>query len=384
MRPLGVALALASLGACAIPPDLARARRGALAAPAVENAPLVELVGAIHVHSPLSHDAGGTFEELVEGARRAGLDFVALTDHPSRRRRRGLDGEREGVLFIPGAEISAKEGSILALGLREPIATRRASREERIRQVEAKGAVPFLGHVEELRSEEIPEVFRGMGLVNLHAAVRENVRSWRAVPFFLAGMASFALNPPELRFLFLVQRDEATLEVFDRVLARRPFAAIAESDAHARVRLGPLRLDSYEAVFSFLRNHVLVRERSEAEILAALAEGRSFLAFDALADARGFRFVGSGGGETVVGAGSIAAGTETLLEVWAPALGRVRVIHDGRVHVEADECQLVRIRDPALGVWRVEVDLPVRGRWRPWIYSNAIRVVPPPASPPGP
>ncbi len=42
---------------------------------------LAALVGVIHVHQAPSHDTSASFEEVLEAAYGAGLDFVVLTQH---------------------------------------------------------------------------------------------------------------------------------------------------------------------------------------------------------------------------------------------------------------------------------------------------------------
>ena len=76
-----------------------------------------EYVGSIHLHS-LYSDGGGTVREITAAARRAGLDYVVLTDHDTLRPRDdGWPGWRDGVLLMIGVEITCRGRShVLALG----------------------------------------------------------------------------------------------------------------------------------------------------------------------------------------------------------------------------------------------------------------------------
>ncbi|HEX6738539.1 MAG TPA: PHP domain-containing protein, partial [Vicinamibacteria bacterium] len=75
--------------------------------------------GAVHVHTTLS-DGGGGPEEVAAAARRAGLAFVALTDH-NNVDAKPFEGYHEGVLVLVGSEISTTAGHLLALGIADPV-----------------------------------------------------------------------------------------------------------------------------------------------------------------------------------------------------------------------------------------------------------------------
>ncbi|MGH7151698.1 MAG: hypothetical protein ACREIU_13425 [Planctomycetota bacterium] len=381
-------LALAAPG-CVVPPDLARARDESRAARATfapdpeERAGLLEFVGAIHVHTEVSHDSEGTPEELASGARHARLDFVALTDHFTRKIGRQLSGLRRGVLFIPGAEISRRGGSILALGLREWFPTRGLDWDEVAREVEARGGIPFLGHLERYPSERGPGRFRGAGVVNLHAALREGLEGWGGAAFVLSVVGWQLGSRTGLRYLPLVRRQDAVVEAWDRLAQERPFAAFAESDAHANVRWGPFHLDPYDAVLRLVRTHLLAPALEERALLESLAAGRGFVAFDALADARGFRFRGRAGESLAFLGETLPFTPDARLEVVAPAAGKVVFFRDGVFVAQVQGPEVVfPVTRP--GVWRVEVWLPVWGTDRLWIFSNPIRVVPVGEGPPAP
>lgn len=73
----------------------------------------------LHAHSKHSADGRGTVEQLLEAARAADLDAIAITDHdefaPSRR---AADlAEAYGLVGIPGMEISTAAGQLLGLGV---------------------------------------------------------------------------------------------------------------------------------------------------------------------------------------------------------------------------------------------------------------------------
>jgi len=73
-----------------------------------------------HIHTPESRDykdKHATAEDIVNAAKQAGLDAIAITDHNTPR---GIDFVRQaaantGLVVFPGVEINAQGGHIIAL-----------------------------------------------------------------------------------------------------------------------------------------------------------------------------------------------------------------------------------------------------------------------------
>lgn len=363
--------ALAALSACAAPLPSRPADR-------LSVAPLEEFVGAIHVHTDLSHDSPGTTEEVVRGAVAAGLDFVIFTEHARRGVRPGpIAGVREGVLFVPGLELSKDGGSLLALGVHDALDPKAGTTPELAAQIRAGGGIAAVGHLAEggpARTLPDPDA---IGLYNLHDDTRDR-SAFLMVPALLW---SHVFPDRRLRLLPLLDAPEENLREWDRRLARGPAPMFAENDAHAKLRFGPFFLDPYEDVFRFVRNHVLLPGLTERTLLDGLRAGRLFLAFDFLGDATGFRFeavLPSGGTVGLGGAARFAPGAR--LVVRSPHAARLRVLRNGERWAQVTGRSMdAGVGEP--GVYRVEAALKVGGAWRPWVYTNAIRLEPREAPP---
>ena len=74
----------------------------------------------LHVHSEYSPDSHSSIEAILKQAQEVGLDGIAITDHNSvlsfsvaskLAEELGLD-----LIIVPGAEISTREGHLIALG----------------------------------------------------------------------------------------------------------------------------------------------------------------------------------------------------------------------------------------------------------------------------
>ena len=76
----------------------------------------MELRGDLHVHTGRSPDSRAELAALVAAANRAGLDFIALTDHDLPPEE-GIFAkpERNGVLLVPGIEYTTDKGHLLGL-----------------------------------------------------------------------------------------------------------------------------------------------------------------------------------------------------------------------------------------------------------------------------
>jgi hypothetical protein len=275
VRAAAALLAL-SLCACAALPWPSGRARGPSAAPAA--GAWLDLRGAVHVHTRASHDSPARIGDLIDAAHSAGITWIAFTEHTRRARHAAARGRIEGVTLIPGWEISAAGGSILALGVedardlpRDPPAL--------VRAIHARGGLAFVGHLER-SALAAPERWAELGadgieLANLHAAADA-----ARVRLALAEL----LLPARWALRVLLAPPHDNLARWARLPGAR--AIVGGVDAHAKFRLlGPLggTLDRYRDMLRLLTTHVLASDASPAAILEALRAGRSYLAFEGLA-----------------------------------------------------------------------------------------------------
>jgi hypothetical protein len=379
--PVAALCAAALLAGCAAPfararlrgelRDLDAARSLPAPSPFGDDAP-----GAVHAHTRLSHDSPGPLEELVAGAKAAGLRWVCLTEHTNPDAGRAqVRGRVDGVLLVPGQEISRWGGAVLALGASRTVEPeRRDGGEKGYRELDAEiralGGVPMWGHVTHFDRPpswapgaaivDVSDEFRRMALLRLPAVSR-------ILSSGDAGEAAAAY------VLFVQRRPVEHLALWDRWLADAPCPGVVETNAHAKFRYLGRTFDPYDAVFRLARNHLLVRGPDEADVLDALAAGRNVVGFDALADATGARFEAWRGGVATAAPGGEAdllPGTTLALHLPLPA--RVRILRDGRAWF-AGEGRVLYVPVTEPGVYRAEADLEAGGAARPWILANAIR-----------
>ncbi len=102
----------------------------------------------LHVHARWSPDSRLTLEEIVARLPHVGLKGFALTDHNSvegHAALRELGSRYPTYLFLPGTEVSTREGHLLAYGVREPPPPRRPVAET-VEWVRDHGGEAVLAH----------------------------------------------------------------------------------------------------------------------------------------------------------------------------------------------------------------------------------------------
>jgi len=343
------------------------------------------VAGVIHVHTTIS-DGGAAPEEVIRAAQEAGLDFLVITDH-NRLDAKPLEGYHGKLMVLVGVEVSTRSGHLVGLGVaRDPAFRFSADAREAYDDIRHLGGFAFAAHPLSPRRDlawtgwGLPGPW-GLELINGDSEWRRaGVRTlWTA--------ALYALNR---RFALLqsLGRPDRTVERWDQLLAQRAAPAIAGTDAHGRLPLTDdwaLRFPSYQALFSVLRNHVLLREplrgefeRDRAALLDALRAGRSYIGLDGIAPADGFEFSAERGGRRWAMGASVPPAPGLMLRAGGrvPKAAVLRLFRDGRLEREAAQRLEHSVERP--GIYRMEVHLP--GWEQPWILTNPIFVLEPPTA----
>ncbi len=173
-----------------------------------------------------------------------------------------------------------------------------------------------------------------------------------------------------------------TLQRWDELTQRSHCVAIGEADNHGtRKRIVGLSktIFPFEFAFRTIRTHVCLAQpligeiaRDRTALYEALRLGCSYVSLDLWNDPKGFRFQIFDASQRVEMGAEMTRQGPALLEVKLPSPGRIRIIRNGRViREEGPRTYLERDADLP-GVYRLEVDQRIGGRWRPWIFSNPI------------
>jgi len=350
-----------------------------------------EYKGVIHVHSFLGGHSTGTFEDIIAAATANQLNFVIMTEHPSKNfdtSAMTLKGVHAGVLFVNGNEVAtADQDRLLVMPGDETAATdTNVSTPELLSRERAKRALAFIAYPQEFKSWSAND-FDGVEVYNVFT----NARRVNAVVTFFDGLWAYR-SYPELLFATFYTRPEDALKKWDEAIAtqNRKLVAIAGNDAHAnigvslndssgRALLG-IKLDPYERSFRLVRMHVLIaqdKSLTAETLLAALHDGHCFIAFDLFSDASGFSFTATNGTEKRIQGDEIKLGNSVRLTVNTPVSSRIVLIKDGNSVQDQSGVSSKEFAVSEKGVYRVELYLtqlakPVSDQ--PWIISNPIYV----------
>jgi hypothetical protein len=337
-----------------------------------------DLSCVIHLHSTHS-DGTGTVREIARAAARARADVVLLTDHDTlAAKRQGEEGWYGDVLLLAGEEVSPRGGDhYLAFGIDTEIRHRGLDACAIARAVRDAGGFGFAAHPFSEGSERFKRP--GMPFRGLDCDALNGIELWN-----MANDAGEQLGsiPAALRFLAMPARvldhpPERNMRGWDELCRTRRVVAIGGLDAHQYgKRIGPfvpVRVMAYHRSFKLVRTHVLCEEAPAHElehdrelVYHALREGRCYIAVDAVAPARGFRFEAAD-----VQMGAEAPAELRTLHVRTPLPARLRLLKDG-AEIAVAEGTTLDAEVEERGAYRVEARRTARGRERTWIVSNPI------------
>jgi hypothetical protein len=348
--------------------------------------------GVMHVHSLLGGHSTGSFTEIIEGARANGLDFVVMTEHPSKEINTAemtLKGVNGNVLFINGSEISTSDNDRFLVMPGTVANTNGAplSTTDALAKKKAQGSLAFIAYPQDFRSWDA-EDYDGMEVYNLYT----NARRINPLLTFFDGLWSY-WGYPDLLFTTFYERPGESLKKWDELGAskNKRLVAIAGNDSHANIgfsllvdgagkRFLQLKLDPYERSFRIVRNHLLIEKTqplSAETLLSAISSGHSYISFDLLCDASGFQYAAENRIEKKIMGDEIALEDGVRLSVKTPIASRILLIKDGHVKEEKDGALKQEFLVNEKGIYRVEAYLPQLGkslRDKPWIISNPIYV----------
>ncbi|WP_211194282.1 PHP domain-containing protein [Pyxidicoccus fallax] len=334
------------------------------------------LRGAYHVHTTRS-DGEGTVAEVARAAKEAGLDFVVLTDHNDFKPPAPV--WVEGVLLVPGVEISTSAGHLAAFGMTQPLKGMQAWMPpgDAVKAVAAAGGTAVLAHpvqernpwTDDASTREVP----GFELYSADTFFRQ-VAS-HPVSRLLPTVGAYLGNPGH-GVMTMVSPEPGPMERFLELSRERPRLAFCAHDAHG--------IPSYSAVFESMAMYLpsellpkpLPRDAVEAaaQVARALASGGALCAFRGLGEPAGFLLEGIHPERREARVGDV-------LRVHVPGSPEegtveVRVWGDGRTGADGRSVELT-----GAGVVQVEVWARGPGRfigteWRPWIVPSPVRVLP--------
>lgn len=355
-------------------------RPAAIDASAWSDLAKVTVAGAYHIHTTRSDGAGGR-AAVAAAARRAGLQFVIITDHGDGTRTLDAPAYIDGVLCLDAVEISTDNGHYVALDMPRAPYPLGGAGDAVIEDVHRFGGFGVVAHPDspkpDLRWSATYDGIDGIEWLNADSEWRKESR----VNLARAGLGYLFRPGPSLAALF---GRTPTLDRWDRLTTRRRVVALAAVDAHGG-------LPSYDASFHTISDEVVLdapltkdAAADARAIYAAIRAGRVFSAVEAVASPALLDFHAESANE-VVPMGSIAKDARSaILTARAPIpSGAVMVLlRDGREVARSESGNLRFDAAGRAGAYRVEIHAP-RAPGNPpvpWVVSNPVYVglAPPP------
>ncbi len=372
--------------------------------------------GVLHAHSFWSHDSRGVLKEILPAAKKAELDFIFLSDHAHSQLDsfpRGYHGVYDNIIIESGTEKSG----LMVSPMQPVILNWDQPKDSLIKQVTKSGGLVLYVHTEEKHEWDNPD-YQAMEIYNIHTDFIDEEKE--------GNLRSFVIN---IIFNGNKYHHWGMREIFDEqkiILARwdsinqfKKVTGMAASDAHnnqsIRARYTKegmvewvgsnaktisivepgwkeklllsepdvagwafkFELDTYFHSFNFVNTHVFCDSLSNKNIKDNLVAGHAFIAFESLANAKGFQYFSTDTKQNVnaIMGDSISVGSVGRFKAVSPFPVQFKLIKNGEVIDIADNLYTYEYKgEVTAGNYRIEAYINLKGEQIPWVYTNPIYV----------
>ena len=323
---------------------------------------IYEYVGNMHMHTPYS-DGEWYHASIAEAASRAGLDFIAVTDHNIWVD--GPQGHHHDVLVLVGEEVHdtrrwPQVNHCLVYGAEAELSQSAANPQALIDAVRERGGLAFIAHpidyeVKSIGEPGLPwvdweiEGYTGLEIWNTMSEFKTRLTN-RLLAVFYAYQPQRAIRGPFKR----------TLQLWDQLLAAgQRVVGFGGADAHATpATLGPLKrvILPYEYLFRCVNTHLLIEtplthevDHDKQVIYQALAAGRGWVGYDLIGPTKGFRFVARSVSEYAEIGQEIRRAGAINFEVETPLPAVIQLVRAGRGAVARKSGHLLKFTTAEAG-----------------------------------
>lgn len=333
--------------------------------------------GGIHIHSVCS-DGTGDIRSISKAAKKAGLDWIIITDHNSFDIEEGIFN---GVYVIKGEEISPQgENHYLAIGINKYIQPNKNSKHN-IEAVKMNGGFGFAAHPDESdcrRNSHQPIKWTNKNITP------DGVEIWNWFSEWADNLNDRNIFGLAYAYLFkhkLVNAPKPeTLKWWDLLNNKNEkiIPAIGGTDAHA-LKISdyiiPITVFSYESMFKTIVNVISSDkpfakdfETRKEQILGAIKSGHNLIVNRAVS--KELPVINVSNLSSVVTCGeSISLDKETVLNVQMKKKCSIKVLRDSK-EIKSVISNSIKLLIKEVGKYRVEIKFGKKG----FAYSNPILV----------
>lgn len=335
-------------------------------------------LGVIHIHSIFS-DGTGDIDTISKAAKKAGLDWIIITDHNSFEIKEGF---YNGVYVIKGEELSPKDNKnhYIALGINRNI-TPACDVQLNIDAVRENGGFGVAAHPYESDKRKNP--YPPIKWTDKNA-IPDGVEIWNWFSQWADKLNDKNLFTLAYAYLFkhnLVKEPyRKTLDWWDNLnnCQDKIFPATGGGDIHAlkiSKYLIPVTVFPYETIFRTITNVLSLDEplskdfeTGKKQILNAIKSGRNLIVNRKVSKYIP-QFIVSNSKATVCSGEKIALDANTLCTVNTKRNSLIKVFRDG-IEIQNIVSQNLKLLLNKVGKYRVEIKIKDRG----FAYSNPVIV----------
>ncbi len=351
--------------------------------------------GITNVRTSRSNGSYGPIE-VARAAKRAGLDFIFLTDFGKNADSENISGYFDDVLVSDEIEDSFLDSRLLLYNMNHSsndfesysghlyLTDLLSKSPNEKKDTLIVLASPFRRG--QNWTGDYPPGLDGIEFLNPKVI---SEKAWdRSKLSVIWSLFIYPFNP-RYAFLRLFREPEDELKLFDRLSIERPTLAFTGADASARAIPFAntfLKFPSYQSSFEISQLHVLLKSeltgnfmKDRAKIFAALKSGNFYSSLDILGDPTGFQSLVEDDRRNYLMGEKIKLSKTTRLTVTLPQEPKyffeIVVFKNGERYAASNEKDLrLNLKEP--GVYRVTVRVspllpfPEGKRWFTWIYTN--------------
>lgn len=331
--------------------------------------------GATHIHTTYS-DGTGSIREIAKAAKRAGLEWLIITDHNNLH---GLteEGWYDGVAVFVGEEISPKLGNhYLAFDIDYTI-SEKMQPSDFINEVNKQGGFGIIAHPDEnisrkngyraLRwSDWTMNNFQGLEIWNYTSDWVDKFDTQRALYYFL------------FRNRVITGPTQNVLQWWDKLNSENGevFPAIGSLDSHA-LKYSFLKIFPYYDMFKTITNFIHTDTKlstsfreAKKQVYSALKNGNNTIINRIWSNnSDRIRFFVKNNSVSAFSGDKIDYDSANVLSVNLPKVANIRIVHNGKLIRDINSCEF-QMGDLKSGKYRLEAYY----KSRPWVFSNPILV----------
>ncbi|HSA06627.1 MAG TPA: PHP domain-containing protein [Candidatus Gastranaerophilales bacterium] len=331
--------------------------------------------GAFHIHTKYS-DGTGTIPQIAKDAKKAGLDWIIITDHNNLAGlKNNEEGWHDGLAVIVCEEITPDNGNhYLALDIKQEIPPS-ANPQEYINAVNDQGGFGFVAHPDESRSRKNnrrPLRWDDWNLRGFHG-----IEIWNYLSDWTDNYnKNFSLYHILVKNRILKGPSKNILKWWDDVNNETAtiVPAVGSLDTHA-FDFKFVKIFPYFDNFKTITNYLFLEEKlssdfneAKKQILNGLKNGNNMIVnrfWNKKNDEFCFKIITKN--QEVFSGEKIYHDENSRLIIKLPEKAKIKLLLDGKIVLEK-ETNFLEIKDLSVGKYRFEAYL----KNKPWIFSNPI------------